>query len=372
MDKNQIRVALLCSGLGRIKRGFESFTEELFLVLKDYFKITLFKGGGQAKESEVVIRCIKREGVIRFVPFSLRTRLFLEAYTFVLFFLPYLFREKFQVIIVSEQASANFLSLIKKLFRLSFSVIICNGGPVPARELSTIDFIIQVTEPEYKKARDYGIAQEKMALLPYGIFVDRFNDTEGKKLLRQHYHIPEKAFVLLSVGQINKFHKRMDFLIRVFSKLNPEEFFLLIVGNVDLETEEIKMMARSCLRNNYQFFEDVDYGLISQFYGLSDCLIHCSLIEGFGRVFLEAMSARLPIIAHAMDVSRWVINNEDCLVDMQNEDEVLGRIKRIHEDRAFAQRIVEKNFENVTRRFEWSVIKDQYLKVINHCASQSL
>ncbi len=54
------RIALLCAGLGHIRRGHEVFARDLFDLLKDDLDITLFKGGGQPAERELVVPNIPR------------------------------------------------------------------------------------------------------------------------------------------------------------------------------------------------------------------------------------------------------------------------------------------------------------------------
>ena len=46
------KVFLVCSGLGKINRGFESFTQECFVALSSVTKleVTLFKGGGTSNK----------------------------------------------------------------------------------------------------------------------------------------------------------------------------------------------------------------------------------------------------------------------------------------------------------------------------------
>jgi 1,2-diacylglycerol 3-alpha-glucosyltransferase len=53
-----IKVFLICSGLGRIDRGFKSFTQECFDALfgEPGLEVTLFKGGGIADASQVALR----------------------------------------------------------------------------------------------------------------------------------------------------------------------------------------------------------------------------------------------------------------------------------------------------------------------------
>jgi len=54
------RIALLCSGLGHIRRGHEVFARDLFDLLKGELDITLFKGGGEPLEREVVVPNLPR------------------------------------------------------------------------------------------------------------------------------------------------------------------------------------------------------------------------------------------------------------------------------------------------------------------------
>jgi glycosyltransferase involved in cell wall biosynthesis len=101
-----------------------------------------------------------------------------------------------------------------------------------------------------------------------------------------------------------------------------------------------------------------------ELYKLADCLIQASLFEGFSRVLLEAMSARIPIIAHDMDNNRWPINNEECLVDMNDIDRVVEKIIKISQDYNLQKLIVEKNYVNVIQRFDWRVLKNHYIEAI--------
>ena len=53
-----MKIALASTGLGRILRGFESFTESLFKNLHSQIPdldVTLFQGGGKARERTVII-----------------------------------------------------------------------------------------------------------------------------------------------------------------------------------------------------------------------------------------------------------------------------------------------------------------------------
>jgi hypothetical protein len=53
-----MKIALVSTGLGRVLRGFESFTESLFQALRKqapHIDVTLFQGGGKSGERRIVI-----------------------------------------------------------------------------------------------------------------------------------------------------------------------------------------------------------------------------------------------------------------------------------------------------------------------------
>ncbi|OBQ39819.1 MAG: hypothetical protein AN484_22995 [Aphanizomenon flos-aquae WA102] len=52
-----VKVFLICSGLGNVNRGFESFTQECFDALSQVpeLDINLFKGGGESKKRQIVL-----------------------------------------------------------------------------------------------------------------------------------------------------------------------------------------------------------------------------------------------------------------------------------------------------------------------------
>ncbi len=57
MKETRTKVYLPCSGLGRIHRGYESFTQECFEALRGEpgLDLRLFKGGGTPGENETVL-----------------------------------------------------------------------------------------------------------------------------------------------------------------------------------------------------------------------------------------------------------------------------------------------------------------------------
>ena len=61
-----VKIFLICSGLGNINRGYESFAEECFneLSKESSIDITLFKGGVESGNKEITLRNIPRSSYL--------------------------------------------------------------------------------------------------------------------------------------------------------------------------------------------------------------------------------------------------------------------------------------------------------------------
>ncbi len=87
-----LRVAIACTGVGQVKRGFERYFADLHRVLGDRIDITLFKGAAAARAASGASTAFRASaGCIRVLPLHLlmgRTPYHTECLTFVAGFYP--------------------------------------------------------------------------------------------------------------------------------------------------------------------------------------------------------------------------------------------------------------------------------------------
>jgi len=97
-----------------------------------------------------------------------------------------------------------------------------------------------------------------------------------------------------------------------------------------------------------------------------DVLVLPSEAEGFGLVLIEAMAARVPVVATDVPGIRDVVRNEltGLLVPMGRPDLLAKAIQRIVEDDALREKLVTVAFEDVQTRFSWPVVLQQYRRVL--------
>ena len=91
-------------------------------------------------------------------------------------------------------------------------------------------------------------------------------------------------------------------------------------------------------------------------YRSADVFLHLSKEESFGNVFIEAMACGLPIVAHDSPRLRWIVGDEEYLVDTDNRAAIADGLKIAQQAPEAERQIrVDKSV-----RFSWSRIGELY------------
>jgi len=362
-------IAIVCTGLDHVHRGFETFSNELFNNLSNKIDINLLKGSGLSAKNIHILPTLKRtSNLYNFSPFNRLNdyhRYRYECLTFGISLLPLLFQEKYSIIHVSDWILGDFLLDIRRKFNLKFKLILSNGAPYEPSYCNRFDAIQQVALSHYQDALSAGVSPEKMFLVPYGFEQQRLVQPNifNQEDFRRNYRIPTDAFVIVSLAALNYTHKRIDWLIKEFSNLNPEKFYLLMVGQKECETSELETLAKEILpKSNYQFLT-LPYDTIPSLLWSSDLMVLCSLFEGFGRVVCEAMGAGLPLLLHPHPTAKWLIDCQECFVDMTTVGHLHEKIIAIVNDKSQQSQIIQQNFHKFANYFEWGKLSQSYVEM---------
>lgn len=313
-----MKIALLCSGLGNIYRGHEIFARDLFELLKGTLDITLFKGGGDSAPGEAVIDNISRNSVlVKDVHVTVspkwedaakeQERLRIEAETFAYASLKPLLEGGYDVIHCLEQEVCNIIHDQRHLFAKTPKVVFSNGGAIPARDLPRCDFVQEHTG--YNLARS---AKDKAFMIPHGVDTDLFHPAV-KSDFRVRHGIPEDAFVVITVGTICYWHKRMDHVIREVAAV--PNAYLIVVGQECPDTAAIVTLGKE-LMDGRIVFTKMAHDELPQAYAAADVFTLGSLHETFGIVYIEAMAMGLPVICTNHDNQRQIVM-EGIFIDMK-------------------------------------------------------
>lgn len=160
---------------------------------------------------------------------------------------------------------------------------------------SRVDKIIVISNAIGRFYRKYEKSDpDKIEVVYYGL--KNFKKHLIDKKLRKELGYHDSSIVFGIIARLNK-QKGHKYLIKAFKEVSDQhkEARLLLVGDGELSKELEEMTIRLGLSDFVRFLghrED-----IADIYNVFDVFIHPSLWEGFGLVFLEAMSFSLPIIA---------------------------------------------------------------------------
>ncbi|NWG32057.1 MAG: glycosyltransferase family 4 protein [Rhodocyclaceae bacterium] len=314
-----MRIALLCSGLSNIQRGHEIFARDLFELLKDSLDITLFKGGGDPAPGEIVIDNVSRNSpFIKDVHVAASQkwvaamqeseRLRLEAETFAYAALKPLLEGGYDIIHCLEKDVCNIIYDHRHFFSKTPKIVFSNGGAMPARDLPRCDFVQEHTD--YNLARS---AKGKAFMIPHGVDTELFHPGVHSDFRARH-GIPEDAFVVISVGTICYWHKRMDYVIREVSGV--PDAWLVIVGQECPDTPAIVQLGKELMGERIIFTKMAHHDL-PQAYAAADVFVLGSLFETFGIVYIEAMAMGLPVICTDHENQKLIVK-EGIFIDMKH------------------------------------------------------
>ena len=121
-----IKVFLLCSGLGKVQRGYESFTQECFDALQKEpsLEVMLFKGGGISQDKEFTLSNIHRGSWLadKLSQILKKDPYFIEQFTFFLSLIPYIYQKHPDVIFFSDFNLGTMLWHLRRITGLSYKL----------------------------------------------------------------------------------------------------------------------------------------------------------------------------------------------------------------------------------------------------------
>ena len=359
-----------------INRGLESFFREAFDGLKDTPGVDawLVKGQGKKADREIPVWCLPRTGKIAKWVGKLigRNGYIVEQLSSLLPVARQIHRLRPQVIFYSDANLGFQLYFQRQRIGVPYRLLFSNGGPLPPPILRT-DFVHQVAPYYLDEALACGEQPDRQFMVPYGIEVPAAPKGEPavKCAIRHQLQLPLDRPIILSVGAINRYHKRMDYLVKEVARLPKPRPYLQILGAWDDEAPSVINLAEALLGKGNYSARSVPYEQVADFYRAADVFVLSSLKEGFGRVYLEALMHGLPVIAHRHPVMEYVLDNQGLIGDLNRSDE-LAKLLAQELRRPQNREVCLQRWESVRNRFSWRELAPAYLKMFLSVAFQEV
>jgi len=355
-----MRIAIACCGLEHVRRGYESFARELFDALSTKGDVVLFKGSGKSGGKEIVVPCIRRDFLERFM--APERAFYYEQISFAVALIPYLAMRKIDVLHYSEGNVGNALARLVRWTGLHVKLVQSNGGPVHPRHFRPEVFIHQVSKQGLDEATYWGVAPDRMSLIPYGIESSNFRTTIERQELRKQFDLPLDRFIILSLAAFKKKHKRIDYLIREVAALKDPSNFLCMAGEPTEDFPELKEIATRLLPNQHVFLT-VPRREVPKLLASADLLVHGAVHEGFGMVLLEALSAGTPVMCHNSDHFKWVLGDAALYVDMNEDGALTAAIRKLRTQSGDIERLSALGKLRIDTLYDWNVIAARYFEM---------
>ena len=144
-------------------------------------------------------------------------------------------------------------------------------------------------------------------LIPNGVDCDRFRPGPAQ---RQELGLPGDCLIVLMVSALDSI-KRVEIGIQAVSELSDAH--LVVAGDGPLR-RVIDAEAARLLPGRFTRLS-LPPERMPALYQSSDVFLHLSKAESFGNVFIEAMACGIPIVAHDSERLRWIVGNDEFLLD---------------------------------------------------------
>ena len=179
----------------------------------------------------------------------------------------------------------------------------------------------------------------------------------GEKLrIRKELGYNEKDFIIVSVCRLSS-EKNIERILEAFPHIKSDNIKLAIVGEgklrnaLEKKIQELKVTERVKLYGARQNVED--------FYHMSDMFVLVSRYEGFGHVYLEALSCGLYCIAAKNDPPACITASDEIL-----KNEMLGKLVHYNSPKDIANSIIDFSEQNdiymqyrheyIEKNYSWS------------------
>ena len=209
------------------------------------------------------------------------------------------------------------------------------------------DTLITINKEDYDRAKRKFKAKRVEYIPGVGIYLEKFDTVKiDRDLKRSELGLPKGAFIVLSVGELNK-NKNHEVVIKAIAKMDNPEIHYVICGVGQLEGYLKNLSIELGIENQVHllgFRND-----IAEICKSSDIFAFPSFREGLGLAALEAMACGLPIVtSNVHGIVDYSVNGKTgYLCSPSDADSFIKNIKTLYIDADKRNQMAANNIESV-------------------------
>lgn len=188
------------------------------------------------------------------------------------------------------------------------------------------DVLITINQEDYELAKRHFESNIIKYVPGVGIDIENiFAVQVNREKKLEKVNIPKEAFVIITVGELNR-NKNQEVILKAISIINNPNIYCIICGEGDLDKYLNKLIIELNILNNVKM---LGFRLdVKELMGSSDLFVFPSIREGLSVALMEAMSAGLPVVCSKIRGNTDLIDDKKggYLVESTNVDEYIKAI----------------------------------------------
>lgn len=208
--------------------------------------------------------------------------------------------------------------------------------------------------------------KKPMKIVPFGVDLDSFKPALNR--------IPNETFTVGYIGRLQS-AKGLQVLIDALARIKNENWRLLIVGDGPDRAESVSRIAGHELQDRCEFVGAIPYNQTPAYFQKIDVLVIPTLTtktvrEQFGRVIVEAMACRAPVIGSSCGAIPEVISDAGIVVPENDPAALARQLQELINDKDLQNKLAKAGRERVEKHYTWERIAEQiysvYLQVLKN------
>ncbi len=173
----------------------------------------------------------------------------------------------------------------------------------------------------------------------------------------------DKPFTIGYIGRIME-AKGVLVLADALAQIKSENWRLLVVGDGEARPEMERKLAEYGLLERCQFTGAVQYDETPEYFRQIDVLTVPTLTtkkirEQFGRVIIEAMACRVPVVGSTCGAIPEVISDAGSVVPENDPKALAEALRRIITDKNLRKNLADAGKRRVAENFTWERVAEQ-------------
>lgn len=358
-------ILFVCTGLGRVNRGFEQYIGGLSAQLSrhplTHADIAVWSGGNWAMDgvnSRRIPNLHRRHPLL-----SRSANAFLwEQRSFFAGMVPALLRTRPVAVYLGEYRLYCYLYKLRAALKASYSLVLYTGGQaMPGLFDPQRDYIHHVTDAYRAQCRH--IPADRQWLLPHFIHEDFVYDAGVTARIQQQ---AAGKKIVLSVGLLDHPTKQMHLLIAAAARM-PEPILLILLGEESADTGALRQQVQDAGMGDRVLMQQVPHHELGNWYRAADLFVLCSPKESFGLAMVEALYHGLPVICRAFTESSFVLQQEACFDPMESAEALSDAMHR-QLQAGLQPEAAERRRAFAAQHYTWQALGPQYIDMFDTIA----